>query len=220
MLRKSVGPIHELTKQKCIVMSVTISGAFAANLGRPRSTQVSADIFDAVLDSVGAGATLSSLSIAGLAEVSGVSRNSIYRRWKTKEDLFSDVVKSMRRPVPVLTEQSARENLIEIVKMMIEEGDEPRNRRMKRAIANEGESFSDLYELYVTEVVLPMQTAMKMAIRRGKVTGEIRNDVDEDLLTAALVSFANSWTNLPETQDSSSFCGRFVDLVFDGAAPN
>ena len=56
--------------------------------GRQRDPRMDAALVEAVLDLVGGGATLSGLSLSAIAERAGVSRNSLYRRWKTKEALY------------------------------------------------------------------------------------------------------------------------------------
>jgi AcrR family transcriptional regulator len=55
--------------------------------GRQRDPQTDLDLIEAVLDLVAAGATLSGLSLVTIAKHAGVSRNSLYRRWKTKDAL-------------------------------------------------------------------------------------------------------------------------------------
>ena len=83
-------------------------------------------VADAVLEMVSEGATLSSLSFVSIAHHAGVSRNSIYRRWKSKERLFVDVVKSIARAVPELVEHSARENLVTILDFAFARDMDPR----------------------------------------------------------------------------------------------
>ena len=68
--------------------------------GRQRDPQTDVDLIEAVLDLVGAGATLSGLSLVTIAKHAGVSRNSLYRRWKTKDALYLDVLDSINRPLP------------------------------------------------------------------------------------------------------------------------
>jgi len=200
---------------------VTNSNTVVVKAGRPRNTHFQVVIFEAVMDSVRDGATLSSLSLAGIAQETGVSRNSFYRRWKSKEQLYSDVLTAMARPEPDLTDQSARENLIEIVKMTRDGRGGQRERRMAQAIVAEAENYSDLYDQYVAEIVAPLRRSIKLAIRRGKETGEIRNDVDEELLCDVLVLLASSGTSsiTLEPGDFASSSRRTIDLVFDGVAP-
>jgi AcrR family transcriptional regulator len=179
--------------------------------GRPRNAEVERGVVDAVLEMVGGGATLSSLSFVSIAEHAGVSRNSIYRRWKTKERLFVDVAKSCGRAVPDLTEQSARENLVMALDFYCARDTDPRVSRMEQAINAEAMQFPDVFESFADVVVAPLSNALRMAVRGGKDTGEIRVDVDENELVAILLS-AHRGRDGPGTQ-------RLVDLVFDGVCP-
>lgn len=49
---------------------------------------------------VAAGATLTGLSLVTIAKEAGVSRNSVYRRWKTKDELYLDVLGAINQPLP------------------------------------------------------------------------------------------------------------------------
>ena len=161
-------------------------------------------IVDGVLDLIGGGATLTSLSLVDVARRTGISRNSIYRRWHSKDELFSDVVKSMTRPLPDLTKQSARENLVTLMDVSFDRVTDQRERRMAETIVAEAQNFPDLHEQYLAEIVAPLNHAMKLAIRRGKEIGEIRPDIDE---------------NFTEGLDLESANRRKIDLVFDGVSP-
>jgi AcrR family transcriptional regulator len=176
-------------------------------------------IYDAVLDLVGGGETLSSLSLVTIARETGVSRNAIYRRWRTKEDLFCDVVRSMQQSLPEPTEQSARENLNVLLDVALERVDVRNAQQMERAIVSEAQNFPKLYEAYLEEIVAPLDRAMKTAIRRGKESREIRADVDEDLLCDVLFASLDARTHGPRTSDVASLRRRMIDLVFDGASP-
>ena len=191
-----------------------------AKIGRPRSPAVHDAIRTAVLDLVRGGATLSSISFVSIALRTGVSRNSLYRRWKSKEDLYSDVVASMKRSQPVLIEQSARENLITLLYVNFGRIAEQSELWMEQAIMAEARNSPDLYEQYLVEIVAPFLEAIKLTIRRGKETGEIRVDIDENLLSEVLSSTVHAMTSsmvLPG-QDHESLIRRTTDLVFDGVS--
>src|ERR1700689_1026985 len=79
--------------------------------GRKRDPRTEAAAIDAVLDLVSAGATLSGLSLVAIAEHVGVSRNSLYRRWKTKDELYLDVLDAIATPLPEFDSPTAREDL-------------------------------------------------------------------------------------------------------------
>jgi AcrR family transcriptional regulator len=160
---------------------------------------------------IGGGATLNSLSFVSIAEHAGVSRNSIYRRWKTKERLFVDVAKSMRRTMPDLDQHSARENLVMVLDLFFADDIDPRVLRLEQAITAEAMQFPDVFESFADVVDVPLSRALKAAIRGGKDTGEIRVDVDENEVVAVLVSARRG-------RDGAG-SQRLVDLVFDGVCP-
>jgi AcrR family transcriptional regulator len=164
-----------------------------------------------VLDLVGDGATLSSLSFVTIAHHAGVSRNSMYRRWQSKERLFIDVVKSVDRGKPDRSEHSAREQLVKVLDPYVERATDPRVFRMEQVIEAEALNFPDLFDYYIHSLVAPLSIALKMAIRGGKETGEIRVDVDEGVLVAVLVSSVRA--------RAGSSAQVLVDFVFDGVSP-
>jgi AcrR family transcriptional regulator len=165
-----------------------------------------------VLEIVNKGATLSSLSVVDISQQARVSRNAMYRRWKTKEEILVDVVKSIRRAALVLTEHSARENLVMMLDLSSVSDVDPRVFRLERAINAESNEFPVLFEYYSHDVATPLTNGLKSAIRSGKDTGEIRVDVDENALVAVLVSSMSAL--------DGSGSQRLVDLVFDGVSPH
>jgi AcrR family transcriptional regulator len=69
---------------------------------------------------ISAGATLSGLSLVTIAREAGVSRNSVYRRWKTKDDLYLDVLQAINRPLPALNGASAKDNVAKLLGVVVE----------------------------------------------------------------------------------------------------
>lgn len=177
-------------------------------------------IGDAVLEMVSEGATLSSLSLVSISQRAGVSRNSIYRRWKTKERLLVDVVRSIGRVAPRLTEQSAREKLVTVLDAFTRDVD-TRVLRLEAAIITEAATFPDLYEYFSDMVAVPLRSALKLTIRAGKESGEIRGDVDENELVAVLVALNRARVNQGDLWNIDAGAGsqRLVDLAFDGVSP-
>src|SRR3984885_15643764 len=96
--------------------------------GRQRDPRVDAALVEAVLDLLGGGATLSGLSLPAIAERAGDSRNSLYRRWKTKEALYLDVLAGVNRPLPELSGRSAREDVTDLVAVLAGRGEDRRAR--------------------------------------------------------------------------------------------
>jgi AcrR family transcriptional regulator len=190
--------------------------------GRPRNPETERVVVDAVLNLIGDGATLTSLSLVTIARHAGVSRNSLYRRWDSKDDLYVDVVKSIDHSLPDFAEHSAHENLVKLLAVTLERIADPRVRRMDRSIVAEAQRFPELRELFVDAVIAPLYGAMKSTIRRGKETGEIRVDVDESLFAELLVSvvFTRMTSFDASDLDADSLSRRVVDLLFSGVSPN
>jgi AcrR family transcriptional regulator len=180
-----------------------------------------AALVEAVLDLVGGGATLSGLSLSAIAERAGVSRNSLYRRWKTKEALYLDVLAGVNRPLPELSGRSAREDVTDLVAVLAERAEDRRASVLLRALNAELGAFPDLHKRYFTEVVGPRREAMYQALQRGIASGEIRADIDIDLVSELLVSplLARMSRGEPEDPDPVRTSQRITALVFAGIAP-
>jgi AcrR family transcriptional regulator len=189
--------------------------------GRPRDPQSGTAFIDAVLSLVGEGATLSGLSLVTIADRAGISRNSLYRRWKTKEALYLDVLASINRPLPELAGRSARQDVIELIAVLVERTLDRRASQMLRALNAEAEAFPDLHRRYFRDIVAPRRRAMNDALCRGVASGEIRSDVDVDLISEVLVSpilarLARGETDGLDPRETSE---RITSLVFAGATP-
>jgi AcrR family transcriptional regulator len=189
--------------------------------GRQRDPRADAALIEAVLDLVGAGATLSGLSLSAIAERAGVSRNSLYRRWKTKEALYLDVLSAVNRPLPELGGRSAHEDVTDLVAVLAERVLDRRAGVLLRALNAELEAFPDLHRRYFAEVVAPRREAMYLALQRGIASGEIRQDIDIDLVSELLVAplLARMARSETEDLDPAKTSQRITALIFAGIAP-
>ncbi len=189
--------------------------------GRPRDPQSDAAFVDAVLSLVGQGATLSGLSLVTIANHAGISRNSLYRRWKTKEALYLDVLASINKPLPEPKRHSAREDVTQLLAALVERTLDRRASRMLRALNAEAEAFPDLHRRYFQDIVAPRRNAMNDALHRGVDSGEIRSDIDVDLISEVLVSPILTRLSRDDIDglDPTETSERIISLVFAGATP-
>jgi AcrR family transcriptional regulator len=189
--------------------------------GRHRDPKADVAIVEAVLDLVSAGATLSGLSLVTIAKHAGVSRNSLYRRWKTKDALYLDVLDSINRPLPEFSGPTAFDEVADHLAVLLERTIDTRASRMLRALNAEAEAFPELQRRYFEEIVAPRREAMYRSIRRGISSGEVRSDIDVPFLAELLVGpiLARMGSGAIDDLDPETTSRRITRLVFDGAAP-
>jgi AcrR family transcriptional regulator len=189
--------------------------------GRQRDPKTDLALVEAVLDLVSAGATLSGLSLVTIAKRAGVSRNSLYRRWKTKDALYLDVLGSINPPLPDFSGPSAFDNVADHLAILIERSADRRASRMLRALNAEAEAFPELQRRYMEEIVSPRREVMYRAIRRGIASSDIRPDIDVSFVTEMLVGpvLARVASGAIDDLDARTTGRRITRLVFDGARP-
>jgi AcrR family transcriptional regulator len=187
--------------------------------GRPRDPGFERALIDAVLDQIAAGATLSGLSLVTIAQQAGVSRNSFYRRWKTKDALYLDVLAAINRPLPELDGSSAREDARRLLAVLIQRVLDPRASAMLRALNAEARAFPELHRRYFQDIVEPRRTAMNQTLQRGVDSGELRHDLDLDVVSDLIVSpvLARMANGRTDDLDPDTTSEQIVSLVFTGA---
>jgi AcrR family transcriptional regulator len=189
--------------------------------GRPRNPASDQAIINAVLDLVSEGATLSGLSLVTIASRAGVSRNALYRRWKSKEDLYLDVLTTIGPSHPEVSEGSALDDITAHLASLIKRTLNRRSNQMLRALNAEADTFPKLYRLYFEEIVAPRRIAMNEALRRGMQSGELRTDLDVEFLTDLLTSpiLVRMFRGDIESLNPETTSRQITSLVFSGAFP-
>jgi AcrR family transcriptional regulator len=91
----------------------------APNKGRPRSEAVSHAILEAALDLIAEHENTTDVSVEAIADRSGVSKASIYRRWSSKEEILAAAMESIKAPLPEsMPRTSLRDDLIHLAHSM------------------------------------------------------------------------------------------------------
>jgi len=159
--------------------------------------------------------------IAAVEAVLDLSRNSLYRRWKTKDALYLDVLDSINGPLPEFAGPTALDDVAEHLAVLAERTVDRRASRMRLALNAEAEVFPELHRRYFEEIVAPRREAMFKAIRRGIESGEIRPDIDVALVNEVLVSpmLARMASRNLDDLDPVTSSRRITQLVLDGARP-
>ncbi|MFF7589589.1 TetR/AcrR family transcriptional regulator [Kitasatospora purpeofusca] len=187
--------------------------------GRPRSEAAEQAIFAGVEELMAAGTSLAELTIEGIATAAGVGKATIYRRWPNKEALLIDMVSRLEEPLPGTT-GSIRGDLVAMVEYMRLRGLAKRSRWVLKAALGQMHSWPELHAAYRERVIAPRREAARQVIRRGVAGGELRADLDEELLGDLLIGpiLARSVLWDDSDLDDPQLAERMVDALLDGVA--
>ncbi|WP_342353723.1 TetR/AcrR family transcriptional regulator [Couchioplanes caeruleus] len=186
--------------------------------GRPRDARAAEAIIDAVTALLAEGQSSAAISIEAVAARAGVGKATIYRRWPNKEALLIDAVARMKGPLPALTGESVREDLIMLVASA-------RNARMERygrvtaCLVPEMVKSPEMHAVFQA-VIEPRRAVMREVLRRGVESGELRPDLDVELTLLMLVgpTIAQNMLNWNPAIPIEGYAEALVDAVLRGAA--
>jgi AcrR family transcriptional regulator len=153
--------------------------------GRPPSEAVTGRILTAAAEIFSEGGPRA-LSFVGVASRAGVSRGSLYRRWPDPQTLLIAAVSGAAPPVRVPQTGSVRGDLVALVQSELAVlAEHPFGRLLARAVSELRDNASLLLALEHAYGA-PRVTAVASVVRAGKRRGELRTDVEPELVTVQL----------------------------------
>ncbi|MEU4779174.1 TetR/AcrR family transcriptional regulator [Micromonospora sp. NPDC023633] len=184
--------------------------------GRPRSVRADEAIVEATLDLLADGSTIEAISIEAIAARAGVGKATIYRRWPGKDALLRDALRTLKGTPPEPAGHSVRDDLILLVGAVGHHID-PRAARIMPCLVPEVNRSPEQYQLY-QNIIEPRREMMREVLRRGMRSGELRADLDVEVVMAMLtgpmlVQRVMRWH--PDL-DETTLPQRIVDGVLDG----
>ncbi|MFC1441364.1 TetR/AcrR family transcriptional regulator [Streptacidiphilus sp. N1-10] len=197
------------------------AAAPAPRRGRPRSEAAEQAIVAAVLRLIERGYPLALLSVEGIAAEAGVGKATIYRRWPNKEELLLDVLQRIDEPEPPRHDGSVRDALVAVLEFLRQAALARRAHTSLAVLSTELRSMPELYRRYHEKVIEPRRARMRELLARGVESGEIRGDLDLDLLGDLVIGPMLSRTLLrPGAElDDPTLSATIVDTVLQGIAP-
>jgi len=205
------------------VTSAAAAGTGAAEgtpRGRPRSEAAELAIVGAVLRLLDRGGSLGGMSVEGIAAEAGVGKATIYRRWPNKEALLLDVLVRTELPEPEYVDGTVRDVLVEIMEFF-RMAALARRERSTLTLLDQFRAVPELHQRYLDQVIAPRRARLRKLITRGMERGEIRADIDPDLLGDLLVGPMLTRTLLhPDAGlDDPTLSATIVDTLLQGIAP-
>jgi AcrR family transcriptional regulator len=149
--------------------------------GRPRSEASHQAIVRATLElllEVGYGP----LTMEAVRTRAGVGKATIYRRWASKEELVGDAIVSLHEEFDVPDTGSLRGDYHAIAEMVRDSAARAGASRLAPRLLGEAVNDAELHRIFYENLVQPRRHALGGLLRRAVDRGEIRSDVDIDLL--------------------------------------
>ncbi|MGZ3599785.1 MAG: TetR/AcrR family transcriptional regulator [Ktedonobacterales bacterium] len=190
--------------------------------GRPRSTQADQAILTATLQELTA-VGYESMSIEGIAQRAGVGKSTIYRRWPSKEALVMAATRALQTAAPIIDTGDLRHDLHALIEHALALGSSgPFSQRLIIRAATELVTKPELAQSLVADLLLPRFQHFAHLIERAKARGELRPDLNADLVLGMIAGPIFYYWLLGESATPvvppSELATQIVSTIFDGMA--
>jgi AcrR family transcriptional regulator len=181
--------------------------------GRPRDGALDPAILDATERAL-ASRGYEAMTMEQVAAAAGVSKPTIYLRYRSKADLVAAMIDRLKPPLPEPGRRSARDDLVALIESE-EEWVDVHGQRLVAALHLLQDDHPELLERFRARVVRPGRAAFKEALAAGIDRGELRPGADAEEVIDALAGayWGRFWaTGTP----SRGWAHRLVDAVLHG----
>ena len=186
--------------------------------GRPRSEQARLAILRTTLQVLGK-TGFSQLTIEEIAARARVGKATVYRWWPNKGALIADAfanstVRQLHFPDTGSVDTDMSQQMQQLIKIF----SSPRG-RIVSAILAAGQSDKSLISAFRERFLKPRRQEAYVTLRRGILRGELRKDVDPDLLLDSLYGPIYMRFLIQHDRLTPDFVDRLCSLVLGGARP-
>ena len=186
--------------------------------GRPRSEQARLAILGSALKLLGKNG-FSDLTIEDVAAQANVSKATVYRWWPNKAALIADAfasstTRTLHFPDTGSLYTDMSQQMRQLVKVF-----RSRRGRIVSAILGGGQSDKDLIAAFRERFLWPRRQEAYATLRRAIRRGELRRDVDMDLLLDSLYGPIYMRFLVRHANLTADFIDRLCELILGGARP-
>jgi AcrR family transcriptional regulator len=187
--------------------------------GRPRSEQARVAILRSTLELLGENG-FSELTIEDVAAHADVGKATVYRWWPNKAALIADAfASSATRKLHFPDTGSVRTDMSQQMRQLVKIF-RSRRGRIVSAILGGGQSDRDLIAAFRERFLRPRRQEAYATLRRGILRGELRQNVDLDLLLDSLYGPIYMRFLIRHDKLTAGFVDSLCELVLGGARPN
>jgi AcrR family transcriptional regulator len=147
--------------------------------GRPRRADARRKIVDATLALL-AERGFQAATMDAIAARAGVGKNTIYRRWDSKEELIADALRDLAPEPHPREQEDLRALLLDYLHGLEREFADPRIGKLLPGLLGELQSNPEFALVWVDRVVRPRRRAIVDVLTRAVERGELRAGVDPD----------------------------------------
>lgn len=155
--------------------------------GRPRRASAGAEILDAALELL-AERGFQAATIEAIAERAGVGRNTIYRRWDSKEELIADALQELIVDIDLRDREDVYALLLDWIRDFARVFGDPLYGRILPAVLGELQGNPAFARVYAERVVQPRYDALVGILRRAAERGDLRRDVNVEQIADLLAA--------------------------------
>jgi AcrR family transcriptional regulator len=186
--------------------------------GRPRSEQAHQAILRSTLRILGQSG-FSELTIEDVADRAGVGKATVYRWWPNKGALVADAFASnTTRKLRFPDTGSVFSDMSRQMRQLVKVFRSPRG-RIVSAILAAGQSDKDLIAAFRDRFLWPRRQEAYATLRRGIRRGELRKDIDPDLVLDSLYGPIYMRFLIRHDRLTPEFVDRLCALVLGGTRP-
>ena len=184
--------------------------------GRPRSADADRAILRATVDLL-ADEGYAGVTMEGVAARAGVGKATVYRRWPTKSALVVDAISACRDSgwQPPDT-GSARDDLLAFVRGFRDVLRASDAGRVMPALVAELAHSPELATTFREGFVQPRRARVLEAVRRGVERGEVRPEVDGELVADAVVALLQHRFLVTGMEIDDDLPERLIDMLWSG----
>jgi len=186
--------------------------------GRPRRPTTDDAITRAALDLL-AERGFQAATIEAIAERAGVGRNTIYRRWRSKEELIADALRELTTDVDWGADD-LYSLLLTWLRDFARTFSDPLQGRLLVGVLGELQQNPVFADVYADRVVRPRREALLARLVEARERGELRQDADVELV-ADLLGGALLLRRLPLGLPAAgeSYAEELLETIWRGIAP-
>jgi AcrR family transcriptional regulator len=188
--------------------------------GRPRRAAAREAIIESTLALL-AERGFQTTTIEAIATRAGVGRNTIYRRWSSKEELIADALDELAAPLDVREDGDLRSRLLERIRDFVRIFADPLFGRLLPGVLGELQRNPEFARVYADRVVHPRRQALVDLLTEARDRGELRTNADVEHVTDLLAAppFVRLLPlDLPPVGER--YAEELLDSIWRGIAPS